>query len=249
MGPRSSQPDQPCKAWFATTRWSIVLAARDRHGPAGHQALESLCCAYWYPLYAYIRRQGHRPDDAADLTQEFFARLLEKDWLEDVSRTKGRFRTFLLVAMNHFLANERDKARAKKRGGGCRIVSLDVETAETRYRIEPADQTTPQQLFERQWALALLDQVMTRLQDQYTKDGKAGLFATLKSCLASRKGEVPYARMAEQLDSSEGAVRVAAHRLRQRYREVLRDQIAQTVSSPDEVEPEIQHLMRVLSAQ
>jgi DNA-directed RNA polymerase specialized sigma24 family protein len=211
--------------------------------------LESLCRSYWYPLYAYARRQGHKPDDAADLTQEFFSRLLEKDWLAGVSQAKGRFRSFLLAAMNHFMANEYDKATAKKRGGGCRVVSLDVETAETRYRIEPADWTTPQQLYERQWALTLLDRVMSRLQDQHTADGKAGLFAALKPCLASRKGDVPYAKMAEQLARSEGAVRVAVRRLRQQYRDLLREEIAQTVSSPEEVEPEIQHLMQALAGQ
>jgi RNA polymerase sigma factor (sigma-70 family) len=225
----------------------VVVAAKDRQCPQGRQALESLCQAYWFPLYSYVRRQGHAPDAAADLTQEFFARLLEKDWLADVSSSKGRFRSFLLAAMNHFLANEYDKARAAKRGGRCRIVPLDAETAETRYSLEPVDRATPQQLYERQWALALLARVMTGLQDRYDKGGKAELFAVLKPCLTSTRGEVPYAGMAEQLGSSEGAVRVAVHRLRQQYRELLREEISQTVSSPDEVEPEIQQLMQALA--
>jgi RNA polymerase sigma factor (sigma-70 family) len=239
----SSRPQQ---AWFATTHWSVVLAAKDRHAPAGRQALESLCQGYWYPLYAFVRRQGHQPEDAADLTQEFFTRLLDKNWLADVSRTKGRFRSFLLAAMTHFLSNEYDKAKARKRGGGCRIVPLEIETAETRYRLEPSDPVTPEQLYERQWALTLLDQVLTRLQALYAEEGKADLFAMLKPCLAGKRESQPYTDLAAGLGMTEGAVRVAVHRLRQRYREVLRDQIAQTVSSPGEVEPEIQHLMRAL---
>ena len=247
MDPRDSHSGRPSRARFATTRWSVVLAAKDRRGPEGHQALEALCQAYWYPLYAFVRRQGHNPDDAADLTQGFFTRLLDKDWLADVSRTKGRFRSFLLAAMTHFLANEYDKARAKKRGGGCRIVHLEVETAETRYRLEPSDPVTPEQLYERQWALTLLDQVLTRLQAHYAEEGKADLFASLKSCLGGKREAQPCADLAARLGMTEGAVRVAVHRLRQRYREVLRDQIAQTVSSPEEIEPEIRHLMRALA--
>jgi RNA polymerase sigma factor (sigma-70 family) len=249
MGQGSSHPDQPSRAWFATTQWSVVLAAKDRKDPDCRKALEALCQSYWYPLYSYVRRQGRTADDAADLTQEFFTRLLEKDWLADVSRNKGRFRSFLLAAMGHFLANEYDKAKAVKRGGKCRIVPLDVETAETRYSHEPADLTTPQQLYERQWALTLLDRVMTSLQDRHARDGKAGLFAVLKPCLTSSTAAVPYAKVAAQLGRSEGAVRVAVHRLRQQYRELLREEISQTVSSPDEVEPEIQHLMKALTAE
>jgi len=237
----------PSKAWFATTRWSVVLAAKDRTCAQGQEALATLCQTYWYPLYAYVRRQGHRPDDAADLTQEFFTRLLEKDWLADVSRAKGRFRSFLLAAMGHFLANEYDKAQAKKRGGACRIVPLDIETAETRYSLEPSDPVTPEQLYERQWALTLLDQVLARVQGQYAQEGKADLFAVLRPCLSGKSDAQPYSVLAARLGSTEGAVRVAVHRVRQRYRKVLRDQIAQTVCSPEEIEPEIRHLMRVLS--
>lgn len=249
MGSGHSQSVRPSQARFVTTQWSIVLAAKGHQGTAGRDALEALCRAYWYPLYAYVRRQGHTPEDAADLTQEFFARLLEKDWLADVTRTKGRFRSFLLAAMTHFLANEYDKARARKRGGGCRIVPLEIETAETRYRLEPTDPVTPEQLYERQWALTLLDQVLAQLQAEYTQAGKAGLFASLKPCLAGRHESQPYADLAAGLSMTEGAVRVAVHRLRSRYREVLRVQISQTVSSPEEIEPEIRHLMRVLAGQ
>jgi len=247
MGSRDSQSSRPRQAWFATTHWSVVLAAKDRHGPAGRQALETLCRGYWYPLYAFVRRQGHNPEDAADLTQEFFTRLLDKEWLADVSRSKGRFRSFLLAAMTHFLANEYDKARARKRGGGCRIVPLEVETAETRYSLDPSDPVTPEQLYERQWALTLLDQVLIRLQAHYAEEGKAEFFEALRPCLVGKSQGQPYAAFAKRLAMTEGAVRVAVHRLRQRYREVLRDQIAQTVGSPEEIEPEIQHLMRALS--
>ena len=225
----------------------MVLAAKDRHCPEGHQALESLCQAYWYPLYAFVRRQGSTPQDAADLTQEFFTRLLEKDWLADVRREKGRFRDFLLAAMKHFLSKQRHRASAKKRGGHCRIVPLDVETAESRYRLEPADPTSPDQVFERQWAITLLAEVSRELQGKYTREGKAKLFEALEPYLSAKKGEQPCAVLAGQLGLTEAAVRVAAHRLRRRYREVLRAQIADTVSSPDQVDEEIQHLMRALS--
>ena len=247
MGSRDSQSGQPSQARFTTTRWSVVLAAKDQVCPDGHQALETLCQAYWYPLYAYVRHHGHNPQDAADLTQEFFARLLEKDWLSDVCREKGRFRDFLLAAMRHFLSKQRHRASAKKRGGHCRIVPLDIETAETRYQLEPADPVTPDQVFDRQWALTLLAQVSTSLEEEYALEGKARLFEALAPYLSARKGEQPCAVLAGHLGMTEGAVRVAAHRLRRRYRDVLRAQIADTVSSPDQVDEEIRHLMEALA--
>jgi len=225
----------------------VVLAAKDRHCPKGHEALESLCRAYWYPLYAFVRRQGNPPQDAADLTQEFFTRLLEKDWLSDIHREKGRFRDFLLASMKHFLAKQRRRASARKRGGLCRIVPLDVETAESRYRLEPADPISPDQVFERQWALTLLDQVSKTLHEEYARQGKAGLFEALQPYLSGKKGEHPSAALAGHLDMTEGAVRVAAHRLRRRYREVLRARIADTVSAPDQVDEEIRDLMKALA--
>ncbi len=232
---------------FATTHWSLVLAARDRAEPGARDALASLCALYWYPLYAYVRRRGHGPDDSHDLTQEFFGRLLEKDFLANVDRGKGKFRSFLLAACTHFLANERDRVRAKKRGGGRAIVSLDATDAEGRYRTEPADDLTPEKLFERRWALALLQQVMGRLRAEFEAKGKDRLFDRLRGFLVGDKGG-GYRRAADELGLSEGAVKVAVHRLRQRYRELLHEEIGRTVTAPEEVEEEIRALFTALGS-
>jgi RNA polymerase sigma-70 factor (ECF subfamily) len=232
---------------FATTHWSLVLAARDRAEPGADDALASLCGLYWYPLYAYVRRRGHGADEAHDLTQEFFARLLEKDSLAAVDRDKGKFRAFLLAACNHFLANERDRARAKKRGGGRAVLSLAAADAEGRYSAEPADALTPEKLFERRWALALLQQVMTRLRDEFEAKGKGRLFDRLRGFLVGEKG-AGYRRAAIELRLSEGAVKVAVHRLRQRYRELLHEEIGRTVGAPEEVEEEIRALFAALGS-
>src|SRR5262249_29996499 len=226
---------------FATTRWSLVLAARDRAEPGAADALASLCALYWYPLYAYVRRRGHGADEAHDLTQEFFARLLEKDFLAAVDRGRGKFRSFLAAACNHFLANAHDRARAKKRGGGRPVRSLDAADAEGRYRAEPADDLTPEKLFERRWALALLQQVMTRLRDEFETRGKGRLFDRLRGFLVGEKG-AGYRRAAGELSLSEGAVKVAVHRLRQRYRELLHEEIGRTVETPEQVEEEVREL-------
>jgi RNA polymerase sigma-70 factor (ECF subfamily) len=232
---------------FATTHWSLVLAARDRAEPGAADALASLCGLYWYPLYAYVRRRGHGADEAHDLTQEFFARLLEKDYLADVDRDRGKFRAFLAAACNHFLANEHDRARAKKRGGGRRVLSLGAADAEGRYRAEPADDLTPEKLFERRWALALLQQVMTRLRDEFEAKGKGRLFDRLRGFLVGEKGG-GYRRAADELGLSEGAVKVAVHRLRQRYRALLREEIGRTVATPEQVEEEVRELFAALGA-
>jgi RNA polymerase sigma-70 factor (ECF subfamily) len=234
------------RSHFATTHWSLVLAARDRAEPGADDALASLCAVYWYPLYAYVRRRGHGPDDAHDLTQEFFARLLEKSALAGVDRDKGQFRSFLLAACTHFLANEHDRVRAKKRGGGRRILSFDAVDAEGRYRAEPADDLTPERLFERRWALALLQQVMTRLRDEFEGKGKGPMFERLRGFLIGEKG-TGYQRAAEELGLSDGAIKVAVHRLRQRYRELLHEEIGRTVREPDEVEEEVRALFAALS--
>jgi RNA polymerase sigma-70 factor (ECF subfamily) len=230
---------------FATTRWSLVLAARDRAEPGAGDALASLCALYWYPLYAYVRRRGHSADEAHDLTQEFFARLLAKDFLAGVDRGKGKFRAYLLAACNHFLANERDRARAKKRGGGRPVLSLDAADAEGRYRAEPVGGLTPEKLFERRWALALLQQVMTRLRDEFEARGKGLLFERLRGFLVGEKGG-GYREAADELRLSEGAVKVAVHRLRQRYRELLHEEIGRTVGAPEEIEQEIRDLFAAL---
>jgi RNA polymerase sigma-70 factor (ECF subfamily) len=232
---------------FATTHWSLVLAARDRAEPGARDALASLCDTYWYPLYAYVRRRGHGPDDAHDMTQEFFARLLEKDFLAGVERSKGKFRSFLLAACNHFLANEHDRARAKKRGGGRRVLSLGAADAEGRYRAEPADALTAEKLFERRWALALLQQVMARLRDEFEAKGKGRQFDGLRGFLVGEKG-AGYRRAADELGLSEGAVKVAVHRLRQRYRELLHEEIGRTVGAPDEIAEEIRDLFAALGS-
>jgi RNA polymerase sigma factor (sigma-70 family) len=232
---------------FVTTHWSLVLSAQDRNSPRAADALTRLCQAYWYPLYAYVRRRGHSAEDAQDFTQEFFARLLEKNWVGRADQQKGKFRTFLLTAMKRFLADEWDKARAQKRGGGLAPVPLQFDTAETRYGHEPADNVTPEQSFDRRWALTLLDEVLNRLRTEYEQEEKAELFASLNPCLVGDRTSQPYAELATNLGVSEGAVKSAVHRLRQRYRQMLRDEIARTVSEPGEVEEELRHLFAVLA--
>jgi RNA polymerase sigma-70 factor (ECF subfamily) len=224
-----------------------VLTAGRSDTLRAHAALANLCQTYWYPLYAYVRRRGHSPEDAQDLTQAFFARLLEHNWVGQADQQKGRFRSFLLSAMNHFLADEWDKARAQKRGGGVLPIPLQFDTAETRYGHEPADNVTPEQNYERHWALTLLDTVLQRLRSEYEQEGKAELFAALHPCLVGDRTAQPYAELAMKLGVSEGAVKSAVHRLRQRYRQLLHDEIAQTVASPGEVDEELHHLFAVLA--
>jgi RNA polymerase sigma factor (sigma-70 family) len=228
---------------FATTHWSIVVSAGGNRSPEASRSLAVLCENYWFPLYAFVRRAGHSAEDAQDLTQEFFVRLLDKQYLAAADSKKGRFRTFLITAIKRFLANEYDRVRAKKRGGGQKTVSL--EGLEDRYRQEPADTLTPDRIFEQQWALALLDRVLGRLQAEMAADDKATLFEALKGHLTGGQ-VVGYATTAAGLGMTEGAVRVAAHRLRRRYRELLREEIAETVASPDEIEEEIRYLFTCL---
>jgi RNA polymerase sigma factor (sigma-70 family) len=238
---------QALPGWFATTHWSVVLSAGGSDTPRAQEALARLCQVYWYPLYAYVRRRGYGPEDAQDLTQEFFARLLAHKWVGSADPQKGRFRSFLLTAMNHFLADEWDRLKAQKRGGGGRVLPLEVETAETRFQLEPADPLTPEKIYERRWAQTLLETVFEQLRQAYEAEGKAALFAELKGGLAQARAALPYAELAARLKLSEGALRVAMHRLRQRYREVLRAEIAHTVNEPGEVEEELRYLFRVLS--
>lgn len=233
---------------FATTHWSLVVAAGDRASPQSQQALAALCSAYWYPLYAYVRRRGHDAHQAQDLTQGFFTRLLEKDFLQVVDREKGKFRSFLLAAFQHFLANEYDRVRAKKRGGGRRHLSLDFAAAESRYGLEPSHRLTPERLFERRWALVLLDQVLARLREEFVQTEKARVFDALKVYLMWDQKAVPYRQVAKELAMKEGAVKVAVHRLRRRYRDMLRDEIARTVHEPGQIEEEIQDLFAALGS-
>ena len=231
---------------FAATRWTLVLAAaRGSQTPRAATAMAELCRIYWYPLYAFIRRRGYAAPEAEDLTQEFFTRLLEKHFLAAVDREKGRFRTFLLMAVKRFLANEYDRAEAQKRGGGQRIVPLEGLEPENRYRLEPADTLTPERLFEQQWALTLLDQVLARLEAEMTAGSKAALFEAMKGHLAGSRDET-YAATAARLGMTEGAVKVAVHRLRRRYRAILQEEIAHTVACPEEIEEEIRYLFTCL---
>ncbi|HET6882143.1 MAG TPA: sigma factor [Pirellulales bacterium] len=232
---------------FATTRWSIVLAAQDRESPDSRKALASLCLTYWYPVYAFVRRRGHAAHDAQDLTQEFFATLLEKSYLRSVDRERGRFRTFLLTAVSRFLSNQRERSRASKRGGGNQPLSLDFATGESRYRHEPADAWTPERLFDRRWAFTLLDTVLARLEDEYRRQEKGPLFERLQDYITGDGGGSAYAETAAALDMTEGAVKVAVHRLRRRYRETLREEIAATVESPDEIDDELKRLFDAIA--
>lgn len=247
MTSRMSSTERGGSPAFSTTRWSVVVRAGSRDTPDSKEALARLCQTYWYPLYTYVRRRGHSPEDAQDFTQDFLARLLEKNWVGSADKTRGRFRTFLLSAMKHFLTDEWDKARAQKRGGGVHPVALEFETAETRYIREPADNVTPEREFELRWALTLLEEVLNRLRAEYGQEGKSDLFAALHPCLVGERTAQPYAELAIALGTTEGTVKSAVHRLRQRYRQLLRDEIANTVDGSEEVEEELRYLFAVLS--
>lgn len=218
------------------------MAAGHKSSPAAREALSALCTAYWYPLYAFVRRSGYSAVDAEDLTQAFFARLLEKNDLAAADRQRGRFRSFLLSAMKHFLANQRHRARAKKRGGGRAILPLDFAAGESHYKHEPADAATPEKIYHRRWAIALLDRVINAVREEYDAQGKLSQFDHLKVCLEGRHQRHNYRQLAERCGMSEGAVKVAVHRLRRRYRRRLREEIEATVASPEEVEDEIRTL-------
>ncbi len=225
----------------------MVVAAGRARSDDSQRALAALCECYWYPLYAFVRRRGCSVTDAQDLTQAFFGELLEKDRLRAADRSRGRFRSFLLAALEHFLANEWRKAGAAKRGGRRTHISIDLEHGEERYRLEPAHDITPEKLFERRWALALLDRTLARLREEYAKRGKPDLFDRLKSSLGGDKRALPYAQLAVELKMTEAAVKVAVHRLRRRYREILRGEIADTVASPEQVDGELRDLFRALA--
>jgi RNA polymerase sigma-70 factor (ECF subfamily) len=231
---------------FHTTRWSLVLAAqRGSEKTEGRRALATLCRDYWYPLYAFARRQGHTPHDAQDLTQAFFASLIERQ-ANTADPAKGRFRSYLLGALKHYMTNEWHRANAQKRGGGQTLVEWDALDAEARYALEPAGQTgaDAEALYDRRWAMELLDKAMAKLRAEFAAKGDADTFEVLKGCLGG--GEVPRAECAAKLGLSEGALKVAVHRLRGRYREILRAEIAETVDAPEEVNEEMRHLVAVL---
>jgi RNA polymerase sigma-70 factor (ECF subfamily) len=229
---------------FATTRWSVVLAAgADGSSPAVRRALATLCESYWYPLYAFLRSRGYSAEDAQDLTQAFFTRLLEKHALRHADRSRGRFRSFLLASLKNFAANEHDREVAGKRGGNTPILSLEIERVEGRFQMEPPTDETPERVFDRQWALTLLDRVMSRLQaETAARSETPSSFDRLKTYLTGDQPQLRYADTASDLGMSEGAVKVAVHRLRKRFRDLVRDEIAHTVSSPAEIEDELRHL-------
>lgn len=234
-------------ATFATTHWSIVLTAGRDDGAQASGAMETLCRTYWYPLYAYLRRRGHQAADAQDLTQEFFTRLLRRNFPAQADRTKGKFRSFLLLTLNHFLADERERATAGKRGGGQPLLSLDAEAPEERYRLEPRDEATPEKLFERRWAHAVLDRALVRVREEYVATGKEDTYAVLQAFGPGEQKSLSYEDAAGRLGVSMSALKSMIHRLRQRHRELVRDEIAQTVTTVSEIDEELRHLMAVIS--
>jgi RNA polymerase sigma-70 factor (ECF subfamily) len=232
---------------WTTTSWTQVLAARDAPSSESRLALESLCRTYWYPLYAFVRRQGEGPEDARDLTQAYFARLLEKGYLDDYDPARGRFRVFLMASMRNFLSKEREKARAWKRGGQAEILSIDEVDPEGRYRHEPVDRLDPEQVFERRWALTLLERVLDRLREEQAAAGRDAEFGRLKGLLTGDRPKVPYRDVGAELGISEAAVKASVHRLRKRFGALLREAIAETVASPYEVDDEVRHLLGRIS--
>jgi RNA polymerase sigma factor (sigma-70 family) len=237
---------EPDQRRFHTTRWSLLLAIRKPDSPEAASALETLCATYWYPVYAFIRRSGRSADDARDLTQAFFARVLEKNYFQDAEQTRGRFRTFLLASVRHFISNERDAELALKRGGGIRHVALEVEPEERRFHREPSENETPERLYERRWALAALDAALGRLARKYESTARRKLFEELRPLLT---GDEPasYAELSARLGASEGALRVAVHRLRKQFASSLREVIAETVDEPRAVDEELRYLMAIVS--
>lgn len=231
---------------FATTHWSVLIQAGNQGSSQATEALAWLCQAYWYPLYAYVRRQGHNVEDAQDLTQEFFARLLERRLYQRADPQRGRFRSFLLTSLKNFLTNEWKNGRREKRGGGQPIISLDADKSETRFRAEPADNWSPDKAFDRGWAGVLLDRVLEQLNGEFVAVGRGAVFDELKFALTGEENGSSYAEIARRLDLTAGNLKVTVHRLRRRYRELLREEIARTVDSPEAVEDEIRQLFAAL---
>jgi RNA polymerase sigma factor (sigma-70 family) len=232
---------------FATTHWSMVLAAGDSSAPEAKEALERLCRTYWYPLYAFVRRQGHSPQDAQDSTQEFFTWLLESKQLRVADSERGKFRSFLLGMLKNFLSDERKKAQAQKRGGGRAHISLDAASAEERFDLEPATDLTPEIIFDRRWALTVMEQTVARLREEYVAADRVELFEELKHFQPGEVAGRSYAEVAARLGLTESAAKSAIWRLRQRHGDLLREEIAHTVATPAEVDEEIRHLVAVLS--
>lgn len=232
---------------FATTHWSVVLQAGQPKAPGYQQALETLCRSYWFPLYAYLRRHGYNNQQAEDYTQAFFCRILEKKALSKADSKRGKFRSFLLSTLKHFLSDEYDRARAQKRGGGRKILSIDFKDAEDQYALEPAHELSAEKLFDKSWALTVLDRTMAGLKAELASQNKQEIFDHLKIYLTAGKGSIPYRDKAAQMNMTEGNVRTAVHRLRRRYRKLLRDEIAQTVAAEHQIDEEIDDLFNALA--
>jgi len=247
MPDSAREPETEVPRVFATTHWSVVLAAGQGDSVPAQRALEMLCRVYWYPLYAYVRRKGHTPEEAQDLTQEFFAHLIAKDDFRLADREKGKFRGFLLSRLDYFLAREWTRAHRQKRGGQFTFISIDEQPPEERYRLEPADLETPERIFLRQWGMTVLKQAMNGLQQECEANDKAALFREAKNLISGERHGAAYSQISRSLNMSEGAVRVAVHRLRQRYGELLREEVAHTVNSEEEVDEELRFLFQVLS--
>jgi RNA polymerase sigma-70 factor (ECF subfamily) len=247
MASHSQQTDLAKRPSFDNTRWTIVLAAGEGDSSQADKALDVLCHTYWYPLYAFVRRRGYDAHDAQDLTQEFFARLLSKGYLRSVDRNKGKFRSFLLASLEHFLANDWRRSHAQKRGGLNSFIAWDEESPEHHYAQLGASGLSPNELFEQQWALALLEQVLSRLQTEFTDASKGALFEKLKIFLTGEKQDVSYRELARALSTTEAALKMTVSRMRRRYGELLREEVANTVSDPEAIEGELQALFAALS--
>jgi RNA polymerase sigma factor (sigma-70 family) len=245
--PRNSQPSAAAVHVFQTTHWSVVLSAGDPTSPDAHAALTRLCQTYWLPIYAFIRKRGHSPEQAEDLAQDFFSNFLEKNYVAKATRDRGRFRSFLMTSVANFLHNVHERRQAKKRGGGVAVLTLNSQDAETCYLSEPTDETDPAKAFEQRWASTVLQTVLQQLRNEFTGAGRGELFEALHAHLWGDTQSVPYPEVAGQFGLTIANVKTTAHRLRRRYRELLREEIAQTVSQPGEIDEEIRHLMKVVS--
>jgi len=246
-GDKAPPVSESAPAWFVTTHWSVVLEAKGNDSARASEALERLCQIYWRPVYAFIRRNGYNVADAQDLTQEFFSRLLSKDYLRHLRDQRGKFRSFLLTFVKHFLSDERERASAQKRGGGSSVLSLDDTSGEDLYLAETANQVSLEQLFERRWAQTVLDRALRRLSEEYYASGKGTLLEKLKDVQPGEHGALSYAQLGAEMGMTEVAIKSAVHRFRRRHREILREEIAQTVTRPEDVDAEIRYLITVVS--
>lgn len=244
---RGLKPAPSHAGTFVTTHWSVVLAAGKAESPQASDALEKLCGTYWYPLYVYIRRQGNSSEDAQDLVQDFFCRLLEKNYLAKADRERGKFRTFLLRSLKNFMINEWKAAGRLKRGGGLEFISIDASATESRYAAESAPDSDPEDEYEQRWAVTLIEQVLATLRQEFQASDKGRMFEELSGFIWGHKSTASYAEIAGHLNLTEGTVKVAVHRLRQRFRELLRAEVAHTVARPEDIDDELRHLISVAS--